>query len=64
MMRNTFYFMLKALYVLEIFTLLSQRFGYVENQFDKKVKVNFEIYDVTEWETENYNTYIVKYLKK
>ena len=63
-MRNTFYFMLKALYVLEIFTLLSQRFGYVENQFDKKVKVNFEIYDVTEWETENYNTYIVKYLKK
>ena len=51
MMRNTFYFMLKALYVLEIFTLLSQRFGYVENQFDKKVKVNFEIYDVTEWET-------------
>ena len=64
MMRNTFYFMLKALYVLEIFSLLSQRFGYVENQFDKKVKVNFEIYDVTEWETENYNTYIVKYLKK
>ena len=63
-MRNTFYFMLKALYVLEIFALLSQRFGYVENQFDKKVKVNFEIYDVTEWETENYNTYIVKYLKK
>ena len=63
-MRNTFYFMLKALYVLEIFSLLSQRFGYVENQFDKKVKVNFEIYDVTDWETENYNTYIVKYLKK
>ena len=63
-MRNTFYFMWKALYVLEIFTLLSQRFGYVENQFDKKVKVNFEIYDVTDWETENYNTYIVKYLKK
>ena len=63
-MRNTFYFMWKALYVLEIFTLLSQRFGYVENQFDKKVTVNFEIYDVTDWETENYNTYIVKYLKK
>ena len=63
-MRNTFYFMWKALYVLEIFTLLSQRFGYVENQFDKTVTVNFEIYDVTDWETENYNTYIVKYLKK
>ena len=63
-MRNTFYFMWKALYVLEIFTLLSQRFGYVENRFDRKVKVNFEIYDVTDWETENYNTYIVKYLKK
>ena len=29
-----------------------------------KAKVNFKIYDVTDWTTNNYNTHIAQYLKK
>ena len=29
-----------------------------------KDKVNFKIYDVTTWFTNNFNTYIVQYLEK
>ena len=58
MMTNVFYFMLKAIFVLEIFTFLSLLLVYVERQLDKKT------YDVTDWTTNNYNTYIVQYLKK
>ena len=36
MMKNAFYFMLKALFVLEIFPFLSCLFGYVEKWLDKK----------------------------
>ena len=46
MMINAFYFMLKALFVIKIFTFLSWLCGYVEKQLDKKVMVNFKIYDV------------------
>ena len=31
--------------------------------FDKKVKVNFKIYDVIYWKTNNYNAHIAQYLK-
>ena len=31
---------------------------------DKKVTVNFKIYDVADWTTNNYNTYFAQYLKK
>ena len=41
MMENAFYFMLKALFVLEIFILLTWLFGYVEKRFDKKVNFKF-----------------------
>ena len=64
MIENAFYFMLKALFVLEIFTHLSYLFGYVEKRLDKKAMVNFKIYYVTEWTTNNYNTHITQYLKK
>ena len=37
MMKNTFYFMLKTLFFLEIFTFLSWLFGYVEERLDKKL---------------------------
>ena len=30
----------------------------------KKGKLNFKIYDVINWETNDYNTYIVQYRKK
>ena len=49
MTKNAFYFTLKALFVLEIF--LSRLFSHVEKRFDKKAKVNFKIYDVTDWTT-------------
>ena len=45
-MKNTFYFMLKALFGIEVFTFLSLLFVYVEKWFDKKTKVNFKIFDV------------------
>ena len=49
MMKNTFHFMLKALFVLQIFTFLSRLFSYVEKRLDKKAMVDFKIYDVTDW---------------
>ena len=48
MMKNAFHFMLKALFVLDIFTFLSRVFGYVEKRLDKKAMVNYKIYDVTD----------------
>ena len=54
--------MLKALFVLEIFKFFSWLFGYAKKWLDKTTKVNFKIYDVTNWTTINYNTYIVQSL--
>ena len=39
--------MLKVIFVLEILSFLSWRFGYVEKQLDKKAMVNFKIYEGT-----------------
>ena len=46
MMKNSFYFTLNALFVLEIFTFVFSHFDYVEKQFDKKAVINLKIYDV------------------
>ena len=46
MMENAFNFMLIAFFVLEIFTVLSWLFGYVEKRLDKKAMINFKIYYV------------------
>ena len=62
MMKNAFYFILNALFVLKIFKFLSWLFRHVEKRLDQKDKANFEIYDVTAWLTKNYNTYIAQYL--
>ena len=51
--KNTFYFILKPLFVLKIFKFLSLLF-----------KVNFKIHDVTTWLVKNCNTYITQYLTK
>ena len=64
MMKNAFCFMLKALFVLDIFKFSSWFFGYLEKRLDKKAEVNFEIYDVADWITNNYDAYIAQYLKK
>ena len=39
-------------------------FCYIGKQLDKKTKVNFRIYDVTNWNTNNCNKHIARYLKK
>ena len=66
MIKNDFYFLLKlkALLVLEITKFLSWLFAYVEKLFDKKAIVNFNIYDVTDWTKNKYNTHIAQYFKK
>ena len=56
--------MLKAVAVLEIYTFSSWIYGYVEKQLDKKTKVNFKIYDVTEWTRIDYNKHIAHYIEK
>ena len=49
----------------KIFKFLSGRFGHARKQLDKKVMVNFKIYDVIKCETNNCNTHIFsQYLKK
>ena len=63
-MKNVFYFMLKALFVLEIFKFLSLLFNHVDKQRDKKVNVNSKIYSITDWTAKNYNTHVAQYLKK
>ena len=59
-----FYFILKALFVLKIFTFSCLFFGDAEKRLDKKAKVNFKIYDVTDWTTNDYDTHTAQYLKK
>ena len=63
-LKHAFYFMSKALFVLEISTFLYWLFGHIEKRPEKKTKVNFKTYDVTGWATNNYNTFLVKYLIK
>ena len=44
MLKNVFYFILNVLFVLEIFTVLSRLFGYVQKRFDKKKQPNNRIW--------------------
>ena len=64
MMKNTFYFTIKALFVIKIFKFLPWLVGHVKKRLDSKYKVNFKIYDVTAWFTHNCNTYIAQHLTK
>ena len=64
MMKNAFYFNLKALFILKIFKFLSSPFGHVSKQLDSKDKVNFKFYDVTNWLTDNCKTHIAQYRKR
>ena len=60
-MKNAFYIILKDLFALKF---LSWLFDDFEKRLDQKNKVNFKLYDVTTWLTNNCNTYIVQYLTK
>ena len=53
--------MLKALFVIEMFTFLFLLFGYIEKRLDK---TNFKIYGVTDWKANNCNSRITQHLKK
>ena len=52
--------MFKALFILKIFKFFPYVFGHVGKQLDKKPKVNFQIYDVTDWQTIKNNTNIAQ----
>ena len=56
--------MLKDVFVLEVLTFLSWLFGDAKNWLDKKAKVNFKIFDVTDWTVNNYNTHTEQHLQK
>ena len=64
MMENAFHFTLTTLFVLKMFKFLSWLFRHVEKWLDSKDKVNFKIYDITTWLTNNWNTQIDQYFKK
>ena len=58
MMKNAFYFTLKALVVLKIFKFLLWLFSHVLKQLDYKDKANLKFYDVAAWLAKNCNTWI------
>ena len=62
-MKNAFFFTAKSHFVLEIIKFLSWLFCHVEKRLDSKAKINFKSYDITTWETNNWRTHIVQYLK-
>ena len=63
-MKNAFYFILKALFVLNIFGFCLDLLIMQKKGLDEKDKVNFKIYDVTAWLAKNYNPYFAQYLTK
>ena len=63
-MENVLYFILKALFDLKIFNFLSWLLGHVEKTAWLEEKVNFKIYGVTTWLTNNCNTHIAWYISR
>ena len=63
MMKNVFYFMLKALFILKILKFLSWLFGHFGKWFDEKVEVNLKMYDNTDWKANNYYAHFNQYLQ-
>ena len=64
MLKKCLKFILKALFVLKIFKVLSWLFCHVEKKAWLETKVNLKIYDVTTWLINNYNIHIAQYLTK
>ena len=62
-MKNASYFNLKALFVFKILKFLSCLFGHVGERLDQEDQVNFKIYDVTTWSTNNLNKHIYQYFR-
>ena len=62
MVKNTFHFTLKALFVLKIFKFLSCVFGHVAKLLDKKDKLDFRFYDITALRSKGNQTMKVRQL--
>ena len=62
MIKNAFYFILKAPFLLKILNFCFDNFGHVRKRFDKKVRVSFKTYDVINWETTNCNTHMLLFI--
>ena len=62
MMKNAFYFMLRALLVPKYLNYCPNVF--VRQKKDPIKKVTLRIYKVTEWEVNNCNTHIAQHLNK
>ena len=59
---STFYVNLKGLFVLNIFNFCPDFFGSIGQRFNKKA-VYFDIYDVINWKTNNYNKQFGQFIK-
>ena len=64
MINSAFYFILKALFFLRYSSVCPDFLDNLGKGLDKKTKVNFKIYDATNWITKNYDKHIARYLKK
>ena len=64
MKKNTFNLSQELLSFSRYVTFYPDIFGYVGKRLDKIAKVNLKNYDVTDWETNDYNTYTAQRLKK
>ena len=64
MMKNAFRLTSKAFFVIKIFKFSSRLLGHASKRLDQKDKINFKIYDVTAWLTNNCDTHIAQYLEK
>ena len=63
MMKNAFYFILKAIFVLKTFKCLCWLFGHVGTRA-RLERDHFKTFDLTAWLTNNYTTHIVQHLTK
>ena len=62
-MKNTIYFTLNTLFILKIFKFLSSFFVHI-GKLDWRDKVNFKVYDLTTWLTNNCYKHIDQHLRK
>ena len=54
-----FNFIVKTLFILKILKVCLGFLSDVGKLLDKKLEIHFNIYDLIDWETYNYNTYIL-----
>ena len=59
MMKNAFYFILKVIFIFQIFKVFSDLFGHVG-----KWLFSLKVYETIDWETDNYNTEVTQHLMK